>query len=466
VSDAPDTRAQLWGGRFEGVSDPLFRAFNDSLAVDRRLVFDDIEGSVAWAAALGAAGVLKREEVERLRGALKDLRDLVEREPNILAAAGDEDVHSWVERELIARIGELGKKLHTGRSRNDQVATDFRLWTRREIDERISELARLRGALIDLAEREVSTIVPGYTHLQRAMPVLFAHWCLAYVEMFERDGERFADARRRVNVCPLGSAALAGSSFPIDREALARSLGFDGPLRNSLDAVSDRDFAIESLAACSMTALHLSRLGEDLIIYSSAEFGFVEMSDAVTSGSSIMPQKKNPDAMELIRGKCGRIVGSFTGLMMTVKGTPLAYNKDFQEDKVPVFVAMDELSMCLRMATRALADLRTRPEAMRRAAEGGHANATTFANYLVSRGVPFRDAHEQTGMAVRLALEKGVTLELLSIEELRSAAPAVDEGMFDAIRLECVIESCDVYGGTNPRRVRAAIADARARLTR
>lgn len=454
----------MWGGRFEGDADPLFRAFNDSLPVDRRLAHDDIIGSIAWAQAIRDAGVLTAAECDRLTAALRELDDYVRDNPGVFDDAADEDIHGWVERELIARVGDLGKKLHTGRSRNDQVATDFRLWTRRAIDARIEELRDLARVLIDLGEREFGTIIPGYTHLQRAMPVLFAHWCLAYVEMFERDIERLHDARRRVNRCPLGSAALAGTSFPIDREMLAKRLGFDGPTRNSLDGVSDRDFAIETLAALSLCSLHLSRLAEDLIIYSTAEFGFVEMSDAVTSGSSLMPQKKNPDAMELIRGKCGRIVGALTGLMMTVKGTSLAYNKDFQEDKPPLFLAMDEVSMCLRMAARSLVDLKTRPQVARRAAEGGYANATSFANYLVSRGVPFREAHEQTGRAVRRAIEQGVALEALSLADLQRLAPAVDGGVYDVIRLDRVIASCDVPGGTNPDRVRDALAAARVRM--
>jgi len=294
--------------------------------------------------------------------------------------------------------------------------------------------------------------------------VLFAHWCLAYVEMLERDAGRFEDARRRTNECPLGSAALAGSSFPIDRRALAQELEFDRPSRNSLDAISDRDFVIESLGAATMCALHLSRLAEDLITYNSAEFGFIEMADAVTSGSSLMPQKKNPDALELIRGKAGRIFGAMSGMMMTVKASPLAYNKDFQEDKPPLFDAMRELSMCLRMSARVLVDMKTRPDVCRRAAQGGYANATAFANDLVARGVPFRTAHELTGRAVRAAIERGVPLEDMPLDALREIAPQVDESIFEKIALDAVVAGCDVEGGTNPDRVRAALDEAKQRL--
>ena len=457
--------SKLWGGRFAGESDPLFRAFNDSLPFDHVLAEYDIRGSIAWAAAICDAGVLTGEDFGRIAAALESILQRVrDQGESLFDQARDEDIHSWVERELIARIGDLGKKLHTGRSRNDQVATDLRMYVRDAVRARQGEIRACQRTLIDLAEREIDCIMPGYTHLQRGQPILFAHWCLAYVEMLDRDHGRFDDAFARTNICPLGSAALAGTSVRIDREALARALGFDAISRNSLDAVSDRDFVLEILFSAAATALHLSRLAEDLIIYASGEFGFVEMSDAVTSGSSLMPQKKNPDAMELIRGKAGRMWGELNALAMTIKAAPLAYNKDFQEDKVPLFTAMRELSMCLRMAERALRDLKTNSEAMQRAAEGGHANATALADYLVSKDVPFRDAHEIAGRVVRCAIERGCAIEGLPLDDLRAISPQIEEDVFDHLAIGSITRGCDVPGGTAPKRVRHAIEEARARI--
>lgn len=455
----------LWGGRFEGETDALFRALNDSLPIDWRLVREDITGSIAWASALGRAGVLSGDEVERLHEALRTLLAEVEADPSAVREASDEDVHSFVEARLVERLGALGKKLHTGRSRNDQVATDFRLWLRQELTERVAEVRRAQESLINLAARTTDIILPGYTHLQRAQPVLFAHWGLAYVEMLERDAGRVHDARERMNESPLGSAALAGSSFPIEREQLARDLGFTRATRNSLDAVSDRDFALEALATASIGALHLSRLAEDLICYASQEFGFVELDDSVSSGSSIMPQKKNPDALELLRGKAGRVLGDFHMLAVTVKGLTLAYNKDLQEDKPPVFDAMEQWSICLRILPRVLDTLQVNAERCRAAAEGGYANATELANYLVEKGMPFREAHEVTGRTVRLALKAKKALGELSLVELRAQSNLIEQDVFDRLRLEAVIARCDVLGGTAPDRVKRAVEAARARLT-
>lgn len=458
----------LWGGRFETGPDALFRALNDSLPFDYRLAEQDIEGSMGWARAIHRAGVLSGAELARLEGALRELLDLVRRDPRAPLSppggAHDEDIHSWVERELIARVGDLGKKLHTGRSRNDQVATDLRLWTRGQIDLRLSELRECRRSLIDLANRERGTVVSGYTHLQRAQPVLLSHWCLAYAEMFERDGARLVDARRRVNVCPLGSGALAGTAYAIDREALARDLGFDGASRNSLDAVSDRDFVAETLAAAALTGVHLSRLGEDLVVYGSQEFAFLEFDDTVSSGSSLMPQKKNPDAAELLRGKSGRLTGSLVSLLTTLKGLPLAYNKDLQEDKEPLFDAMDHLSLCLRVVPKILDTVKVRREACLEAARGGYANATDLADDLVSKGVPFREAHEQAGRAVRLGLSLGKPLEGLTLEELRGVAPRADAGTFERITIGAGLAKREVEGGTGPGVVSRAIEAARGRL--
>jgi argininosuccinate lyase len=456
----------LWGGRFKNAPDALFRAINDSLRFDWRLAEQDITGSIAWAGALERAGVLTHDEATRLVGALNELLALVRERPDLPAGGTDEDIHSWVERELIARTGDLGKKLHTGRSRNDQIATDLRLWTRAAIDVRTAELRDCRRALLDLAERERTTILPGYTHLQRAQPVFLAHWCLAYVEMLERDDARLLDARRRTNVCPLGSGALAGTAYPIDRAALARDLGFDAPTRNSLDAVSDRDFVVETLAACALCAIHLSRLGEDLVLYGSGEFGFFEFDDSVASGSSLMPQKKNPDAPELLRGKSGRVVGDLVSLLTTLKGLPLSYNKDLQEDKEPLFDAMDHLSLCLRVMPRILDTLRVRSDVCERAAAGGYSNATDLADYLVARGVPFRDAHEQVGRAVREAIARGVALEALPLDDLRRFCAAAGPDVASAISIRSGLKRREVEGGTGPGAVQVALREARARLQR
>lgn len=454
----------LWGGRFETGPDELFRRLNDSLSFDARLAPQDIEGSRAWSLALENAGVLTPAEGASLRAALADLAAEVLANPAAPLAGDDEDVHSWVERRLVERLGALGKKLHTGRSRNDQVATDLRLWTRGAIDARVAELRACRASLVALGERERATVMSGYTHLQRAQPVLFAHWCLAYAEMLERDEARFLDARARVNVCPLGSGALAGTAYAIDRVALAADLGFDAPTRNSLDGVSDRDFALETLAAAAICATHLSRLGEDLVLFGSQEFGLVEFHDSVSSGSSLMPQKKNPDAAELLRGKAGRVVGDLVALLTTLKGLPLAYNKDLQEDKEPLFDAMDHLSLCLQVTPRILDTLVVRREACARAAAGGYANATDLADYLVGAGVPFREAHEQAGRAVRVAIAKGMALDALTLDELRSVAPATGKDVFERISIARGLAAREVPGGTGPGAVEQALRDARARL--
>lgn len=454
----------LWGGRFESGPDALFKRFNDSLRFDYRLARQDIFGSVGWARGIHRAGVLNDSELAALEAALAELARDVELDPSLPARSDAEDIHSWVESRLIEKVGALGKKLHTGRSRNDQVATDLRLWTRDAIDERIAELKDARRSLIDLAAREASTVFCGYTHMQRAQPVLLAHWALAYAEMFERDAARFADARARVNICPLGSGALAGTAYQVDRDLIAKALGFAAPTRNSLDAVSDRDFVIETLAASAITAAHLSRLGEDLVLYSSQEFAFIEMDDSVASGSSLMPQKKNPDAAELIRGKAGRINGALVALLTTVKGLPLAYNKDLQEDKEPLFDAMDNLSMSLQIVPRMLDTMKVRRENCLKAAIGGYSNATDLADYLVSRGVPFRQAHEEVGLVVRHAIAAGKAIEEMSLEQLRTFAPGVEADVFAYIAIKAGMARRELPGATGPVHVAAAIEAARARL--
>ena len=453
----------MWGGRFGGGSDALFTAFNDSLAVDARLVHDDVAGSIAWSEALRGAGVLTADEAAAIETALRRIDEEAARDPAAVQSAAAEDVHTWVEVQLIDRLGDLGKKLHTGRSRNDQVATDLRVWMRREIDARRDEIGRLQSALVRLAEREEATVMPGYTHLQRAQPVLFAHWCLAYFEMLDRDTARCADAAARAGSCPLGAGALAGTAYAIDRDALARSLGFSRAARNSLDAVGDRDFVLEALSAIAICGVHLSRLAEDLVFFASAEAGFVELDDSMTSGSSIMPQKKNPDALELVRGKSGRLLGHFVSVAVTLKGLPLAYDKDLQEDKAPLFDAMDTLSLCLRVIPPLLDRLVVHRDRTRRAAEGGYANATDLADYLAGKGMPFRDAHEVAGRLVRVAMERGVPLEGLALADLKAAAPLAEADVFEHLSLEAGLARRDVPGGTAPSRVRAAIIEARER---
>ncbi len=468
----------LWGGRFESGPDALFRALNDSLPFDYRFALQDIRGSMGWAKAIAKAGVLSQAELASLEAALGELEREVRADAMVpLSGTGvphgsenrgthpqDEDIHSWVERRLIEKVGTLGKKLHTGRSRNDQVATDFRMYVRDEIDSRLSELKAARASLVSLAEREIDTIIPGYTHLQRAQPVLLAHWCLAYFEMLARDAERLLDARRRVNRCPLGSGALAGTAYQVDREALARDLNFDGPTLNSLDAVSDRDFVLETLAALSLCAVHLSRLGEDLILYGSQEFGFFEYSDSVSSGSSLMPQKKNPDAAELLRGKSGRVVGALVSLLVTVKGLPLAYNKDLQEDKEPLFEAMHHVSLCLRVVPPILDGLKVRRDVCERAAKGGYANATDLADYLVAKGVAFREAHEIVGRAVRHAIAAGMALEDLPLAQLQAFSAVVGPDVFGKLTLAAALSQREVVGGTGANVVRQAVAKAKASL--
>ncbi len=453
-----------WAGRFTEEADPLFREFNDSLSFDRTLFRQDIEGSVAWARALGRADVLTASETSQLVTALDEVLRAGESDETLLANATDEDVHSWVERELVARVGSLGKKLHTGRSRNDQVATDLRLWTRSQLAARQAELDDVIRSLLSLADRECATVFPGYTHLQRAQPILFAHWCMAYVQMLSRDRSRFADAARRANQCPLGSGALAGTAYAIDRVALARDLGFAAPTANSLDAVSDRDFVVESLAASALASVHLSRLAEDLIFYSTGEAGLIELSDSVTSGSSLMPQKKNPDALELIRGKSGRQIANLVGILTVLKGLPLAYNKDLQEDKEPLFDAMKHLSLSLRMIPAVLDGLIVHRERARAAAGGGYSNATELADYLVGQGIPFREAHHSAGRLVRAAILESKPLEELTVGQMQAVEPRIGADVFVALTVDSAVAKRNVLGGTARGQVVASVESAREQV--
>lgn len=451
---------KLWGGRFTGSADETFVRFNRSFGFDIRLFEADVQASIAHAHGLQGAGILDEKETALVTGSLRTLLLLAKEDPDYLVL-DSEDVHSFIETRLVELVGDLGKKLHAGRSRNDQVATAFRLWLRGEIDGLMSDLRAAQRALIAAAERHHAAVLPGYTHLQRAQPILWAHWCLAYFEMFQRDVERLVDVRKRVNVLPLGSAALAGTSFPIDRASVARELGFEDVSRNSLDAVSDRDFAVDFVGACSLIMLHLSRLAEDVIIYASAEFGFVTMSDAVSTGSSLMPQKKNPDALELIRGKTGRVFGHHAGLLATMKGLPLAYNKDMQEDKEAVFGALDTTRLCLEVAAIVLNHVSVNEERAHAGAVHGYLNATELADYLVRKGVPFRTAHDTAGRIVLAAIEHGRELNEMPLEELRRFSDRIEADVFAALALEQTLGSKSAMGGTAPARVAQALRDAR-----
>jgi len=452
-----------WGGRFSEATDAFVEAFTASVEFDRRLARHDIQGSIAHAQMLQRIGVLTEKEMQAIVRGLEDIAGDIDR--------GDfhwslqlEDVHMNIEARLVDRIGETGKKLHTGRSRNDQVATDLRLYLREAVDLICRDLARLQRALVDLAEREADTIMPGFTHLQTAQPITFGHHLLAWYEMLARDRERLQDCRKRINVMPLGAAALAGSSFPLDRHCTAELLGFDRPAANSLDAVSDRDFAIEFAACASLLMMHLTRIAEELVLWTSSQFAFIELPDKFCTGSSIMPQKKNPDVPELVRGKAGRVFGHLFGLLTLMKSQPLAYNKDNQEDKEPVFDTVDTLRACLRAFADMVPHIRANRDEMRLAASRGYATATDLADYLVRKGLAFRDAHEVVGKAVRLGVETRRDLAALSLGELQHFCELIDDDVFAVLTLDGSVSARDHFGGTAPIRVREAVAEARRQL--
>lgn len=453
----------LWGGRFQGETSALFKLFNDSLPVDYRLFEQDVVGSIAWADAIASVGIITATECSDLKKALNDLLVEVNGDPAIILASGAEDIHSFVESALIAKVGDLGKKLHTGRSRNDQVATDLKLWCQSEGAALLARLQSLHAELLALAEREFDAVMPGYTHLQRAQPVTFGHWCLAYVEMTERDISRLADALTRANTCPLGSGALAGTAYKMDRHALAAALNFAAPTLNSLDSVSDRDHVVELCSTASISMMHLSRMAEDLIFFNSGEANFISLSDEVTSGSSLMPQKKNPDALELIRGKTGRVYGSLVGILTTMKALPLAYNKDMQEDKEGLFDVVDSWAICLDMAALVLSGLKVnRPNALL-AAQQGYANSTELADYLVSKGMPFREAHHVVGEVVVAAIAKQIPLEDFSLAELKTFAAIIEDDVYPNLTIEACLAKRDVLGGTALPQIQQAIAAKKAR---
>ena len=454
----------LWGGRFSQAADQRFKQFNDSLRFDYRLAEQDIIGSIAWSKALVTVNVLSYDEQKKLEKALNELLNSVQQDPQQILQSDAEDIHSWVEQKLIEKIGDLGKKLHTGRSRNDQSTTDLKLWCKAEISQLINAINHLRQALLTTAEQHQDAVMPGYTHLQRAQPITFAHWCLAYFEMLTRDISRLQDTLKRLDVSPLGSGALAGTAYPMDREELAHWLGFAKATNNSLDSVSDRDHILELLNNASIGMVHLSRFAEDLIIFNSGEANFVELSDRVTSGSSLMPQKKNPDALELIRGKVGRVAGALAGAMMTLKGLPLAYNKDLQEDKEHLFDAIDTWQECLDMSALVLEDIKINYKNCQEAAKQGYSNATELADYLVSKGIPFREAHHIVGEAVVGAIAKQKALEELSLEELKLFSTVIDEDVYEVLSLESCLAKRSAKGGVSPLQVKIAIENAKKQL--
>ncbi len=465
VGGRPATSANsLWGGRFASGPAKIMRRINASIDFDKRLYAEDIAGSQAHCAMLVAQDILSPEDGALIAAGLDQIKEEIEA-GSFVFSAEREDIHMNIEARLAELVGPAAGRLHTARSRNDQVATDLRLWVRGAIDRLDGGMRALQEALIDRAEAEAATVMPGYTHLQIAQPITFGHHLMAYVEMVGRDRDRLADCRRRLNESPLGAAALAGTSFPIDRFATATAMGFDRPAANSLDAVSDRDFAIEFLAAAAIAAMHLSRFAEEIVIWCSDGFGFIALSDAFTTGSSIMPQKRNPDAAELVRAKTGRLNGSLIALLTVMKGLPLAYGKDLQEDKIPVFEAADALELCLAATTGMVRDMRPDRQRLRAAAERGFATATDLADWLVREaGLTFRQAHHATGLIVKRADALGCTLAELPLSELQAVDPAITAAVYDVLDADRSVASRTSFGGTAPDRVRAAIAEARRRF--
>ena len=456
-------KSKLWSGRFDGETSNLTEAFTASQHFDRRLAKYDLAGTMAHVRMLQACSIKAPGDSEEI---LAGLRQIIEeiREHRVPWRVEHEDVHMNIEARLIELIGDAGKKVHTGRSRNDQVATDLRLFVRSAIDQTLQAVSALQSALVDVADREADTIMPGLTHLQSAQPVTAGHHLLAWVEMLERDWQRCRDCRRRVNISPLGSGALAGTSFPIDREMTAAELGFQDVSENSLDAVSDRDFVIEFCGAAALLGIHLSRMAEDLVLWSSENCRFVDLGDGFCTGSSIMPQKKNPDVAELVRGKSGRLLGNVTSLMVLMKGQPLSYNRDNQEDKEPLFDTVDTVLACLQVMTAMLSNMRFDREVMRAAALRGYATATDLADYLVRKGIPFRDAHAIVGKVIRSAQDQGVDLDELSLDVLRGFSSHIQSDVYDVLSLEGSIAARDQVGGTAPQQVREAIDRCRQRL--
>ena len=460
-----NTTNQQWGGRFNEPTDAFVARFTASVQFDQRMYKQDIRGSIAHATMLEMAGVLTVEERDLIVNGLNEIQSDIEA-GNFEWSIELEDVHMNIEAALTKKIGITGKKLHTGRARNDQVATDIRLFVRDEVDLILAEITRLQQGLAELAEGEADTIMPGFTHLQTAQPVTFGHHLMAWFEMLTRDYQRFEDVRKRVNVMPLGAAALAGTTYPIQRHVTCELLGFDAPAENSLDAVSDRDFAIEFCAASSIMMMHMTRMSEELVLWTSAQFNFINLPDRFCTGSSIMPQKKNPDVPELVRGKSGRVYGHLFSLLTLMKSQPLAYNKDNQEDKEPLFDAIDTVKGCLRAFADMVPALESRKEYMREAALRGFSTATDLADYLVRKGMPFRDAHEVVGKSVAYGIESGKDLGEMTLNELQQFSDTISEDVFDVLTLEGSVAARDHVGGTAPNQVRAAVSRAKAMLAK
>ncbi len=454
---------KLWGGRFQKSTDKKVDDFNSSIRFDARMYREDIKGSVAHAKMLGKQGIIPVEDSEKIVSGLLDILNDIDND-KVEFEIDAEDIHMNIEKLLTEKIGEAGKRLHTGRSRNDQVALDIRMYLRGEVDEITDMLKNTQKTIVNLAKENIDTIMPGYTHLQKAQPITLAHHLMAYFEMFKRDTERLQDCRKRINIMPLGSGALAGTTYNLDREFVANELGFSDITANSLDGVSDRDFCIELASCLSMIMMHLSRFCEELILWSSHEFSFVEMDDAYSTGSSIMPQKKNPDVAELIRGKSGRVYGHLMGLLTTMKGLPLAYNKDMQEDKEPIFDAVDTVKLCLPVFCDMIATMKVRKDNMLKGAKGGFTNATDVADYLVKKGMPFRDAHAVVGRMVFYAIEKGCAIDDLELLELREFSDIIEDDIYEAISMQtCVNERC-IPGGPAKKMVEEAIEKALSML--
>jgi argininosuccinate lyase len=455
---------KMWSGRFREPLDPEFDQWQRSFSFDRRLIGEELDASAAWARGLFKAGVLSESEVKQIVSGLKQIGQQCADNPSVIDQTDAEDVHHFVELRLAALIGDVAYKLHTGRSRNEQIVTDLRLYTRTRIDSVRVALGDIAESLIARAEELGTVAMPAYTHLQKAEPVLAAHWLLAYVQMFLRDADRLADCRKRVNVLPLGSGAVAGSGIKLDREAMARDLGFDSISANSMDATSDRDFELEFIQAAEQIGLHLSRLAEELTIFSTVEFGFVTFPDSLSTGSSAMPQKKNPDATELLRAKAAKLVGLAVQVATTIKGLPLAYNKDLQELQLPLFESSDTILGSLRIATKLISDLTFNTDRMQQSATSGFMNAMEAANYLVRKGVPFRRAHEAIGNAVRAAIEKGCELDGLTLEELKHIRPEFNYDFYDSLKVERVLANHNIAGGTAPNQVKHALSSAKEQL--
>ena len=454
---------KLWAGRTSGVTDSVADDFNSSIRFDCKMYKQDITGSMAHAAMLGAKGIISRQESEQLIDGLQGILDDLE-SGALEIDLSCEDIHMFVEQVLTARLGDVGRKLHTARSRNDQVALDLRMYLRGQIDE-ITELVKdVLKAIVDQAEENRGVIMPGYTHLQRAQPILFSHHLMAYAMMLLRDLDRLADCRKRMNLSPIGCCALAGTTYDTDRRFEAERLGFDGVVQNSIDGVSDRDFCLELMSCLSLLMMHLSRFSEEIILWASWEFKFIELSDAYTTGSSIMPQKKNPDMAELVRGKTGRVYGDLMGLLTTLKGLPLAYNKDMQEDKEAVFDAVDTVKMCLKVFAPMLATLSAKPENMKKAAQGGFINATDLADYLVKKGMPFRSAYKISGQIVAKCIAEGYVLETLPLSEYQAFSPLFGEDLYSEIDLTACVEKRISEGGTSAASVEAQIAYVKEKL--